>query len=1004
MEKRLKGIMTMRRTLAIIMSVCLVLSVFSVGIVSAQGIVTKSTSTEPTTFIVELDGNAVLGTDYAKNQGNSFLKTSKAQSVLGSINSTQSAAANQISRATGKSIDVKYHYTHAFNGIAFEATKGDIDEIKSVPGVKNVYETQTLHFENDVVANAVDEKFPSGEMINLNEVRAEGYDGKGTAVAVIDGGLYYNHDAMQLSDDSTAKYSYNDIVSIVNSKTMNSDKIVADEVYKSAKVPFAFDYAEENADVDIDNVYGDEGSADHGTHVSGIIAGNNDIICGVAPEAQILMFKIDVYSTQIFLDTLLAAIDDAAKFEISAMNMSVGMDYEMKNNPEYAPLVSAIDTAREAGIAVCCSAGNSDGGNSVEYMDYSTSGIPNALDGATSVASADNNAVSFFNDMIKLPDGTAILPLFFENVAPRKNNSIAYVDVDPECRNGIEGYDLNGKIALIGYKSGSTGRLSASKFAELFEWLNTQSGAVAIIYDEEYYWLMSEVVDFYIYDTPFVIIEHEDYIAMRDKTDKRVLFDNIEEDTNLSYYTSWGVTDSLEMSVDVTAPGGDIYSSVGGGYEYYSGTSMASPHMAGASALLDQRITRDFPTYSGWAKSALSENIMMSTASVIYNDDGAAQSPIIQGAGMLDLLGAVKTNAILKNKDGHTSINLYDKLGSTLNFSFFAENISDKAVSFDSVKLDVITDVAEEFEDNEAYVSYYTGVKALSFDADTTADNGITIQPHSSQKVTVTINLDEQELAENLNVFINGFYISGFVTLDDSTGNNVELSIPFMGYYGDWLDVPAFYENGDYSGFGDILCARGLKKLTVEWLDDNQNVLLSDTYDYVCKYSEFSPFNYDGENADKYADMPDGTYTIRYTGILDYPGAEQRPQVATREYEYDTTPPDVISIEEHKDIYGIRYLELISSCKEIACIDVRGRTLFNMFYYSEQYFMDGGEMNEDGNYVYRMDIDKKLKNLEVNVYDESYNCTIINERSRFVEFIYSIFFTIKNWLSPEYGY
>ena len=97
----------------------------------------------------------------------------------------------------------------------------------------------------------------------------------------------------------------------------------------------------------------------------------------------------------------------------------------------------------------------------------------------------------------------------------------------------------------------------------------------------------------------------------------------------MSKFSSWGVPGSLELKPEVTAPGGNIYSVNGshkdemggpllGGsdaYESMSGTSMASPQVAGMAALVSQYIReKGLEEQTGLTSRQLAQSLLMSTA------------------------------------------------------------------------------------------------------------------------------------------------------------------------------------------------------------------------------------------------------------------------------------------------------------------------------------------------------------------------------------------------------
>lgn len=350
------------------------------------------TAAGPGTLIVRMEDEPLVTYMRESQSLNTFLRSFAAQSREESLLQAQESVELQVLAEVDSAAEVTYHYTSVFNGFAMEvADMACGQEIRSLPGVSDVFVSEEVPLLEPVGETASVE-------VAVQELTAAGYTGKGQAIAIIDTELAVGHDYFATAPEGTVKHTEQSIANALSGLSISGGSIAAENVYKSAKIPFAYDYGERDSDVSYNQ---NKRSPAHGTHVTGIVAGkngtaSNETLNGVASDAQIVFMKAT--NGEYFMsDAILAAINDAVKLGVCAINMSFGSDYGKKSTDIYYG--EALTNAKKAGIFLSCANGNAHMGYqpkkengiltnpiSTKNMEYSAMGTPANQDSTVAIA------------------------------------------------------------------------------------------------------------------------------------------------------------------------------------------------------------------------------------------------------------------------------------------------------------------------------------------------------------------------------------------------------------------------------------------------------------------------------------------------------------------------------------------------------------------------------------------------------------------------------------------
>lgn len=360
----------------------------------------------------------------------------------------------------------------------------------------------------------------------------------------------------------------------------------------------------------------EERSTFHGTHVAGVIAANGKRK-GVAPKAKIYAYRALGPGGVGTSETVLAAIERAVKDKVDIINLSLGNDV---NGPDW-PTSIALNRAVEKGVLAITAAGNSGPG-------LWTVGSPATAAKALSV-------------------GASYPPLYFPSIHIKEKEQI----ITPMIGSSKWMRDLEGKIVYKKYGDKSDMKRVRNKFVLLERGKltftdkvkNAQgAGAKAVI-------VFNNVNGDFVgqikgnIKIPAATISRKEGLAIKKIIEKGKTIAKTGQEKKvdvLADFSSRGpVTGTWQMKPDLVAPGVQIKSTIPGGYLALQGTSMASPHVAGAAALLKQ-------LHPNWSMDDL-KSVLVNTATPLYKNNNTLYHSYEQGAGRLDIDKALEAETTL---------------------------------------------------------------------------------------------------------------------------------------------------------------------------------------------------------------------------------------------------------------------------------------------------------------------------------------------------------------------
>src|SRR5688500_1810451 len=577
------------------------------------------------------------------------------RAYLAYLEARHEAALGSIGAAIGRPVEAIFTYETVVNGLAVELSTAEANTVASLAGVTRVVP--------DVELELLTDNGPAwigAPSIWSGEANGTASRGEGVVAGIIDTGINTDHPSFadiggDGFDHTNPHGTFHGLCDPVTGAPFCNDKLIG-----------VWDFTGLGTGPEDDN--------GHGSHTASTVAGNvldaalvgptitvERRISGVAPHANVIMYKA-CFTTPAAGGCLqtgtVGSIDQAVRDGVDVINFSIG---GASRDPWTDLNAVAFLNARRAGVFLAVSAGNDGPG-------AATVGSPADSPWVTAVGASTHDR-KFFNSLVGMSGGGSAAPADMRGLgvtAGLETRPIVYAgDFGfPLCGDGPanEGTGealinpfpegtFDGEIVVC--DRGTYGRVEKAQNvmeggAGGFVLLNDEASGDSLVADA--------------YPIPGVHLTFNQGIVLKEwlasgdghaaaiggmVTDVRD-----ENGDVVASFSSRGQNPSVPgvIKPDVTAPGVDILAafhtpigSTGETPEYnvISGTSMSSPHTAGAGALL-------VALHPDWSPDEIRSALMTTSLTDVLKDDAATPAdPFDFGAGRISLSGAARAGLVL---------------------------------------------------------------------------------------------------------------------------------------------------------------------------------------------------------------------------------------------------------------------------------------------------------------------------------------------------------------------